>query len=171
MKHPRSIASQVGLAVLLCACAPASEEPAAAGGEETAVAREDVVAAIDMVRDTEMSTLLTGQVDAMDAAFTADVVWMPPNAPVLEGREAVMDWMTAMADAYEVDVRYTGSDVTLAGDWAIERYLADLTLTPRGGGESMASKLKGIHVYQRQPDGRWLMAQDIWNETNPAGGE
>jgi ketosteroid isomerase-like protein len=106
----------------------------------------------------------------MASGYTADVAFMPPNSPLLTGREAVMSWAVTTAAAYEISVEYTGSEVTVAGDWAIERYSGAFTFTPKAGGEPITDTMKGIHVYQRQPDDSWLIAQDIWNENNaPVG--
>ncbi len=70
-----------------------------------------------------------------------------------------------------MSLEYTGSDVTVAGDWAIERYVGTVMMTPKAGGETITETIKGIHIYRRQPDGSWRIAQDIWNsnEAPPAG--
>ncbi|MHC4611278.1 MAG: YybH family protein [Planctomycetota bacterium] len=125
---------------------------------------------MDQVREREIATLMAGQADDMASGYTADVAFMPPNSPLLTGREAVMSWAVTTAAAYEISVEYTGSEVTVAGDWAIERYSGAFTFTPKAGGEPITDTMKGIHVYQRQPDDSWLIAQDIWNENNaPVG--
>ncbi|MCZ6702420.1 MAG: hypothetical protein O6940_05190 [Ignavibacteria bacterium] len=43
----------------------------------------------------------------------------------------------------------------------------NLTITPVDGGESIMETGKCIHVYKRQADGTWKIAQDIWNMDNP----
>lgn len=171
MKSPQSITLLTGLAALLSGCAPAAEEPAAAGSEEMAATREAAVAAIDQVREREIGALTAGRLDDMVSVYAADVAYMPPNAPLLTGREAAMEWAAATAEAYEIDAEYTGSAVTVAGDWAIERYAGSFTFTPKAGGAPITDTMKGIHVYQRQPDGSWLIAQDIWNADGPPGVE
>ncbi len=62
---------------------------------------------------------------------------------------------------------YTSSDITISGDWAIERFAGTLTLTPVGGGDPMEEPLKGIHVYRRGDDGSWKMVYDVWNSDTP----
>ncbi len=49
--------------------------------------------------------------------------------------------------------------------------VAQATFTPEAGGEAHTGNYKGIHIYRRQPDGSWRIAQDIWNsdEAPPAG--
>jgi len=38
---------------------------------------------------------------------------------------------------------------------------------PLEGGPVVQDRGKGLHVYRRQPDGSWKLAQDIWNSDNP----
>ena len=39
--------------------------------------------------------------------------------------------------------------------------------TPRKGGKPMTETIKGIHIYKRQSDGTWKIAQDVWNTDPP----
>ena len=43
--------------------------------------------------------------------------------------------------------KYTSADVTVAGHWAVVRYTAALTMTPKAkGGKPMAENIKGNHI-------------------------
>ena len=168
MKSSQRITLPMGLIALLTACAPAAEEPAE-GGEEMAATQENVVAAIDQVREREIGMLTAGELDEWVSIYTADVAYMPPNSPLLIGREAAKAWAAATSEAFDIAAEYTDSEVMAAGDWAIERYLGSYTFTPKAGGTPISGTMKGIHVYQRQPDGSWQIAQDIWNEDSPPG--
>lgn len=46
--------------------------------------------------------------------------------------------------------------------------MGDLTLTPKDGGEPVQESIKGRHVYEKQEDGSWKIAQDIWNTDRPS---
>ncbi|MFI5311976.1 MAG: hypothetical protein ACHQQ3_12125 [Gemmatimonadales bacterium] len=49
------------------------------------------------------------------------------------------------------------------------RYAGELTLTPKAkGGKPMTQVIKGIHIFKRQADGKWLISQDVWNSDAPA---
>jgi len=37
-------------------------------------------------------------------------------------------------------------------------------VTPKAGGESIQLEGKYLVVFQKQPDGSWKAARDIWNE-------
>ncbi len=130
------------------------------------------VEAINQVRELEAVTLSSEAIEDLGAVYTDDVRFMPPNEPALMGREASQSWFAGFVEEFAVSLEYTGSDVTVAGDWAIERYVGTVMMTPKAGGETITETLKGIHIYRRQPDGSWRIAQDIWNsnEAPPAGG-
>jgi uncharacterized protein (TIGR02246 family) len=125
------------------------------------------VAAINEVREREIALVATGDVDGLLSVYTIDVVMMPPNEPALHGQDATKKWAEAMFGQVTMKGRYTTSDVSVAGDWAIDRYTGVLTITPKGGGSPSEEKVKGIHIMKRQPDGTWRIAQDVWNSDAP----
>ena len=125
------------------------------------------ISAINAVREDEAAMLNTEAVDNIAHVYAADIVMMPPDEPTVMGRDASQEWFATFIEMFAVDLEYTSSDLTVAGDWAIERYTGTATLTPRDGGETVTQTLKGIHVYRLQPDGSWLIVQDIWNNDEP----
>lgn len=153
--------------VTIAACAPAIEGPVA----EVDTTEADVEA-INQVREQEVAALNAGDVEALLAVYTGDVAFMPPNDSLVVGREEVRTWAENMINEYGVEGAYVGiPEITVVGDWALERYSAEWTLTPKAGGEPMLDNIKGIHIYQRQPDGSWEIAHDIWNSNNPPPGQ
>jgi ketosteroid isomerase-like protein len=92
---------------------------------------------------------------------------MPPNEPALVGKEAIRAWLENVYKQFSVQGKYTPSNIVLAGDWAFERLAFTLTMTPVAGGKPSEEIGKSIHIYRRQADGSWKIAQDIWNTDNP----
>ncbi len=123
--------------------------------------------AINAVRDREIRALSSGVADSLVAVFATDAVVMPPNEPMLTGADAIRTWYQNTVREFSAEGRYTNAQVTVVGDWAIERYDGVMRLTPRAGGAPTEQQMKGIHVYRRQPDGTWRIAQDIWNANAP----
>lgn len=125
------------------------------------------VQAVNQVREREIAAFSAGQPDTLASLFTSDAVIMPPNEPVLNGSAALRTWAQAIADQATVRGQYTSSDVVVVGDWAIDRYTGLLTITPKGGGAANEERVKGIHIFRRQPDGSWRIVQDVWNTDSP----
>ena len=51
----------------------------------------------------------------------------------------------------------------MADGWAfhLSEYIA--MVTPKEGGETVEEKGKVLEILQRQPDGSWKIAREIWN--------
>jgi ketosteroid isomerase-like protein len=98
-------------------------------------------------------------------------VQMPPNYPANVGADAIRGWSGGMLAAFRAEFSLSPEEVQPAGtDWAFERGTYAITLTPRAGGDAIRDAGKYITLYQRQADGAWLMARDIWNSNNPLPG-
>ena len=124
-------------------------------------------AAIAALSDHEMASFSAGTVDANMALLTHDAVMLPPNGPMLSGHEAIRKWATDMVKLYTVSGKYTDRKIIVSGDWASERFVGELSLTPKAGGAAITERIKGIHILRRQPDGSWKIAQDVWNTDTP----
>src|SRR5512145_627937 len=85
--------------------------------------------AINAVRDREISALSSGVADSLVAVLAADAVVMPPNEPTLTGADAIRTWYENTIREFSAEGRYTNAQVTVAGDWAIERYDGVMRLT------------------------------------------
>jgi ketosteroid isomerase-like protein len=145
------------VALAVAACAPQ--------GEPSQEEIEADIAAVTAVRDQEVAAINSGEVDI--SYLAADALMMPPNEPALSGSTAIGEWIRGFLSQYTATLNYTSSDITVSGDWAIERYAGTITLTPVGGGDPVEETLKGIHVYRRGDDGSWKMVYDVWNSDTP----
>jgi len=144
---------------MVAACAPAA--PVVDTAAE--------VAAVEAVRAQEVAAISSG--DTSLAYLTDDAVLMAPGSPPVTGKAAARSWMREFMGMMTVQsVSYDAAEVTVAGDWAIERYTATLTMVPAGGGPAVTEALKGVHVYRKGADGAWKMAVDVWNSNTPPPG-
>ena len=147
-------------AIFLAACAP--KEPPKPAADPVADK-----AAVDAVRNAEMAGLNAGKTDWLGSVYASDVYIMPPGEPAVSGLPAATTWLEAMYKTGAVAGQYTSADVQVSGDWASDRYTAMLQISPFNGGKRINEIIKGIHVYKRQADGKWLIVQDTWNTDPP----
>ena len=141
---------------------PRQEEQLATGAD---------IEAINEVREREASAFLEGDSDGYVALFTDDCVVMPPNGPGIRGRAALRPWLEGVHEQFALSDGHTESEyIWVGGDWAWEFYAARMAVAPRAGGEAAEERYRGMHIYRRQPDGTWRIAQDIWNAATPGGG-
>lgn len=153
--------------IAVLGCQPAAEppEPVEPTGPTAAEDRQ----AIDALRQRETENFSAGNVDIILQLFTDDAVLMPPGEPAVVGTAAQRDWLDAFYEQFTVGVSYHETELELAGDWAFEQLSFTMTLTPVEGGEATTMRGRGLHVYERQADGSWRIAYDVWNSTEPAG--
>jgi len=131
----------------------------------------------DQTRDLEAITALrkenvaannAGDVSALLAQFTDDAVLLPPGQLPVRGKAALEAFSRPFHEQYDVETEQTAEEVVVAGDWAYEWGMLTGTARPLAGGEAMQADMKYLYVYERQPDGSWKIAVDIYNNNVPS---
>lgn len=125
------------------------------------------ISAINAVREHEAMLVSAGSADSMATLYTDNIVMLPPGEPMVEGIDAFKHWAAAMFSQANLSVQYDKSEVMVAGDWALDRYTGTLIATPKAGRTAAKEEVKGIHFLQRQSDGSWKIAVDVWNMNAP----
>ncbi len=125
---------------------------------------EEDVKAIRSMRQSFVKTILAG--DSISAAgyFMEDAVFMPPNQPLLKGRSAIQTWFSVLRleSLTQTEAKLDGRD-----GLGYERGVYTVTLRAEGMTEGVSDTGKYIVIVQKQPDGKWLMGDDIWNSDQP----
>jgi len=158
----RSLRAALGSA-LVCgtvACAKAAEAPITDPVADKA--------AVDAVRNREISALNSGVADSMVTVYAEDILMMAPNEAAVTGSAALRRWIDTTFSQVTMTGRYTSSSVEVSGDLAVDHYTGEITVTPKAaGGKPMTETIKGLHILRRQADGSWKITQDIWNNDPP----
>jgi len=97
------------------------------------------------------------------ALYTDDAKVLPPDAPIVTGRQAIEEfWRAAATTLGLTGVTLKTLDLEVTGNTAYEVGEADLKLS------SGQAKVKYVVVWLRGGDGQWRLHRDIWNNM-PAG--
>jgi ketosteroid isomerase-like protein len=98
--------------------------------------------------------------------YAEDAISMPPNAPTVRGRKAILAEFEKFFRENEGGHR-TDVDEVLTGDgWAIERARYTMHIKPKTGGPEIVET--GRHVMcRRKIGGNWLIVWEIWNSEAP----
>ncbi|MCB9150029.1 MAG: SgcJ/EcaC family oxidoreductase [Caldilineaceae bacterium] len=149
-------------ALLLSACQPIVAQP------QAPATNEDVEAAVNAIWDEYEASVIAGDIDRWIAQWTEDGVQMPPNEPLVEGKENIYARVAAnMAAGPTTDFVITPLETTSAGDWAYSRGVYTVTFPLGDSGEEGMIDGKFMTVLQRQPDGTWKIHRDIYNSNVP----
>jgi ketosteroid isomerase-like protein len=148
---------RIRLALVLAAVPAAACERTLDAARELSAADSTALSAI-AERDAAM--VLARDFAAMSAGYTADAVRMPPNAPALVGRAAILASLEQMPPITAFAFRL----LALRGDGEIAYMRAawSYTLSPPGAAQVTDSG-KILIVLRKQADGSWLRVADAWN--------
>ena len=96
---------------------------------------------------------------------TDDVVFMPQDEPIVEGKEDQRTWHENFHTVQEMKSDFVKGEVS--GDTAIGQGVFSLVAKSEEG-SLVDMKGKWLSGYRRQPDGRWLISHLAWNLDRPA---
>lgn len=98
-----------------------------------------------------------GDLDRLASLYTADAVALPPDGPVVKGRDSIKQMWGSIAQQIGLkDVRLATLDFEQAGDTGYE--VGEATLTVSSG----TAVVKFVVVWKKV-DGQWRLHRDIWN--------
>lgn len=124
------------------------------------------VAAIQALIQAWVTAIETGDLAGYMALYTDDIVQLPDGAPVNKGKQALEDHCRSLLDQFTFEVTWPveGTEEIIVSDgWAFHLSEFIEKLTPKAGGETIEMYGKIIEVCQKQPDGSWKFAREIWN--------
>jgi uncharacterized protein (TIGR02246 family) len=119
-------------------------------------------AAVHAVAEALRRAVNGSDVDGIVACWASDGIMLPPNHVAVYGRSAIGDYFSRVFASRRLTFAFTDHTVAVCGDLAVER-LHYTAVAAAPDGETIEDVGKGIHIYSRQADGTWKLAQDIWN--------
>ena len=132
------------------------------------VDRAALQAGVDSAADRLLAALRTNNPDSLLALLADDVVLMPPNEAVLQGKAAVRTWYEGFLALMRTTSLTIGDrEVLLGGEWATEIARFEWVLTPVAGGLPVTDRGSYMQVWRRGEDGKWLFSRELWNSGPP----
>ena len=127
-------------------------------------------AGVDSAANRLLSALRSDSPDSLIALMADDVVIMPPNEPVLNGKAAVRTWYEQFVKQMRTSsLEITNRELLIGGDYATEVARFAWTLVPVAGGPPVIDRGSYMQVWHRGSDGRWAFSREVWNSTGPLG--
>jgi len=156
--------------MLVGACRPSPDEsrrPAQADAAAPLAAAD--LAAIRGTDSAFATAAAAGDAAGMAAIYLADAWVLPPNAPAVQGRDAIQKLWGGLLDAYQVKIDVSADEVEGRGDLAYARGHYTLDGTPKAKGvPPLHDQGKFLEIFRRQADGTWRYAVDMYSSDLPA---
>jgi len=146
----------LGLTFLACSTPP-PEAPTTEADE----------AAIHELLEQRTVAFNAGDLDGYIACFADNAVWMLPNQKPITTTEKARTWYGAVFGRTSFDVTASTRQLTVFGDWAYARTINRGDAVRKETGDLVGLGSSRISILQRQLDGGWKIAQDIWNTDFP----
>lgn len=130
----------------------------------TQLAADDTLAIRRICEDEWTRHMLKANWDGLASLMTDDVVFLPPDQPIVQGRKAVRVWLDSFPTikAFKDKMEHTEG----RGDFAWARGTFEMTVEPSPGNR-VIMKGKWSTTFRKGSDGRWLQASDTWNTDHP----
>jgi uncharacterized protein (TIGR02246 family) len=133
-------------------------------GQQTSDARAMAEAAIRSADAAGLKAAQAKDVTGATANYADDASWLPPHAPIVQGKEAIRSaWAQLLSSpGLKIDWQITKVDVSRAGDMAYTLYKFDMTMGAANGAPIQDSG-KDMAVWKKQTDGTWKIVADTFN--------
>jgi uncharacterized protein (TIGR02246 family) len=158
MRIAPTLALTAFLAAALAACA--ANAPSSFGDADRTAIRAAV--------DSFTTAVKSGDYAAAASYYAEDAVFMPPNAPTVEGRAGIQKNLETFGRVTAFSQPIV--EIDGVGDLAYARLNFDLTVTPPGTTTAMSDKGKVLIVLRKQADGNWRTTRWMFNSDMPIPG-
>jgi uncharacterized protein (TIGR02246 family) len=158
MSKRRVLPILVAIVMMSAACQPCARKA-------VDLSKADV-AAIRSLIDSYERAVLAGDYDAAAALWAEDVIRMPPNAPMIEGRVAMLEDLKARAYVVR-EFNQAFDEIDGRGGLAYARGSYSITITIPENPEPVSDSGKSLAILRKQKDGSWILTTACWNSDLP----
>lgn len=120
-------------------------------------------AAIAAVRDAWVASVASRDPSAIRDLLTDDYEVWAHGAPPIRGRDAAAAAMSAALARFTIEQSFEPIETVVAGDWAFERGVERMRVTPLDGGPPRDMSQRALLILHRGRDGRWRYARGMTN--------
>ncbi len=139
-----------------------------ATGQQDSDSRAMAEAAIRAADAAGLRAAQAKDVAGATANYADDASWLPPHAPIVQGRAAIRSaWEQLLAiPGLKIDWQVTKVAISRAGDMAYTLYKYEMTMSGPDG-VPVTDRGKDMSVWEKQSDGTWKMVADTFNSDMP----
>jgi ketosteroid isomerase-like protein len=119
------------------------------------------------VREAWVAAVASRDPEALRPLLSEDYEVWANGAPPLHGADAAVEAMRAAMDRYHITQSFEPVESVITGDWAFERGVERMTITPVAGGPTQTMTQRALLILRRDADGQWQYARGMTNGLPP----
>jgi ketosteroid isomerase-like protein len=135
----------------------------------TAAPQNATLATLAKIREAWVQDLRTKQLEPILKFYTPDAAFLQPNGDRLTGSAALRTLFATIMANFDSDLVLHSQNLEASGDLAYDSGDFQESLTTIATGAKIDSKGSYILIFKRQPNGTWLIVQQVFTGTPPAG--
>ena len=135
----------------------------------TAAPQNSSLVTLAKIRDAWVQDLHTKQLEPILKFYAPDAAFLQPSGERLTGSAALRTLFVTIMAAFNSDLVLHSQNLEASGDLAYDSGDFQETLTTIATGAKIISKGSYILIFKRQPNGAWLIVQQVFTGTPPAG--
>lgn len=124
--------------------------------------------AIERVRQEWVRAVADRDPDALRQLLTDDYEVWAHGAPAIRGLDGAIAAMRGALERFQITQSFEPVETVVCGDWAFERGVESMRVTPVGGGPSQDASQRALLILHRGADGQWRYARGMTNGLPPA---
>lgn len=121
------------------------------------------------IREAWVQDLRTKQLEPILKFYAPDAAFLQPSGERLTGSAALRTLFQNIMAAFNSDLVLHSQNLETSGDLAYDSGDFQESLTTIATGAKINSKGSYILIFKRQPNGAWLIVQQVFTGTPPAG--
>lgn len=119
------------------------------------------------LRAAWIAAIAAGDAKALRPLLCDDYEVWAHATPPLSGADVAVAAMRDALERFFIEQSFEPIETVIAGDWAFERGIERMTVTPRTGGQSQTIAQRALLILRRDHDGSWQFARGMTNGLPP----
>ena len=137
-------------------------------GQNTPETRARAEASIRAADAAGLKAAQAKDVDGATENYASDASWLPPHAPIVEGKDAIRAaWSQLLAiPNLTINWQITKLAISSSGDMGYTLYKYEMTMQGQNG-EAIHDLGKDMAIWKKESDGKWKIIADTFNSDLP----